>query len=111
MASIPTYYLSLFVISSSIYKVLEKIQRDFLWRRNKEEGLHLVAWGRVCTPKERGKTGIRRLQDMNQALLCKGLWRFGESEGSFWRSVVVARHGARDVWTPSVSRGSYGCGP
>lgn len=112
LASIPIYYLSLFVMPSSVCKVLEQIQRDFLWRRNKEVGgLHLVAWDRVCTPKERGEIGIRRLQDMNQALLYKWLWRFGENKGCLWRSVVVARHGVRDVWTLSVSRGSYGCSP
>lgn len=48
---------------------------------------------------------------MNQALLCKSLWRFGESGESLWRSVVVARHEAINNWIPSTSKGSYGCGP
>lgn len=45
-------------------------------------GLHLVAWNRVCSPKEKGGAGLRNLVDMNKALLCKWLWRFDQKEGS-----------------------------
>lgn len=64
-----------------------------------------------CVLLKRGGAGIRRLHCMNQALLCKWLWRFGESKGSFWRSVVATRYGVCDNWTPSVPRWTYGCGP
>lgn len=96
LASIPTYFLSLFVAPMSICKVTEQLQQDFLWKRDKEEGgLHLVAWDKVYMPKK-GATGIQSLHIMNQALLCKWIWRFGESEGCLWRRVVAARHGAID---------------
>lgn len=70
-----------------------------------------MAWDRVCTPKEKGGIDIRKLSGMNQTLLSKWLWRYGENEGSLWRSVVIARHGTQDDWVPSVSRGPLGCGP
>lgn len=94
-----------------VCKKLEQIQWDFLWRKGREENdLHLVAWDRVCTPKEKGGTGIRSLHNMNQALLCKWLWRFGENE-NLWKSVVVARHGVINDWIPSASSGSFKCSP
>lgn len=112
LASIPIYYLSLFVAPVAVCKKMKQIQRDFVWRKGREEnGLHLVAWDRVCTPKGKGGTGIRSLHNMNQALLCKWLWRFGENEESLWKSVVVARHGAINDWIPSASEGSLGCSP
>lgn len=44
-----------FVAPISVCKAMEQIQRDFLWKRDKEEGgLHLVAWDSVCKPKEWG---------------------------------------------------------
>lgn len=36
-------------------------------------------------PKSKGGLGIRRLKQMNQALLGKWLWRFGEEPASLWR--------------------------
>lgn len=44
-----------FVALISVCKAMEQIQRDLLWKRDKEEGgLHLVAWDSVCKPKEWG---------------------------------------------------------
>lgn len=44
LASILIYYLSLFVMLVAVYKELEQIQRDFLWKKGREKsGLHLVA--------------------------------------------------------------------
>lgn len=41
LASIPIHYLSLLVLRSSVCHALEKIQRDFLWRKGR--------MGKVCT--------------------------------------------------------------
>lgn len=44
--------------------------------------MHLVAWDRICSSKEKGGASLRGLEAMNKALLCKWLWRFGNEEGS-----------------------------
>jgi hypothetical protein len=45
LSSLPTYFMSLFVIPVSVVKKLEKIQRDFLWGGGGEEfKSHLVDW-------------------------------------------------------------------
>lgn len=73
---------------------LEKIQREFLWKGcGTDQGLHLIFWDRVCSPKAIEGLGLRRTEVMNKALLCKWLWRFGREDNSFWRKVVVSRHG------------------
>jgi hypothetical protein len=45
LSSIPTYYLSLFLIPVSVAKKLERLQREFLWSgMGDETKLHLVNW-------------------------------------------------------------------
>lgn len=44
LASLPTYYLSLFSIPTMVKKKIEKCQREFMWGKgNHVEGMHLVA--------------------------------------------------------------------
>jgi hypothetical protein len=49
---------------------IEKILRGFMWkgRKNVHGGHCLVAWDRVCMPKEFGGLGIPNLRKMNLAL-------------------------------------------
>lgn len=98
--------------SSSVCKEMERIQQDFLSRGVEDDrALHLVAWDRVCTPKDKRGTGLRRLQPMNIALLYKWLWFFGQEDGGLWRKVVAVKYGSREDWNPIVPRGSYGWSP
>jgi hypothetical protein len=55
---------------------IEKILRGFLWKGWKDaHGGHcLVAWDRVCIPKELGGLGILNLRRMNIALRARWLW-------------------------------------
>ena len=76
--SLPTYYLSLFVIPVAMANRLEHIQRKFLWGSLEECFKYpLVAWENVCLPIVLGGLGIRKLVHFNKALLGKWLWRFG----------------------------------
>jgi hypothetical protein len=49
---------------------IKKILRGFMWkgRKNVHGGHCLVAWDRVCMPKEFGGLGIPNLRKMNLAL-------------------------------------------
>ncbi|CAL5325137.1 unnamed protein product [Camellia sinensis] len=92
--------MSVHVILVAIAKRIEKLQRNFLWG-DEEEGSHshLVAWDRVCRPKEKVGLGVRRLVMFNLALLGKWLWRFVGEREHLWRKVVVAMFGlGRGGW-------------
>ena len=74
LSSLPTYYLSLFTIPKAVATRLERIQRNFLWGSSIECFKYpLVAWEKVCLPREMGGLGIRKLVPFNQALLGKWL--------------------------------------
>jgi len=86
LSSLPTYYLSLFIIPVAVADRLEYIQRNFLWGSLEECFKHsLVAWEKVCSPLEMGGLGVRKLVHFNQALLGKCLWRFGQEGTHLWR--------------------------
>jgi hypothetical protein len=84
LSNMPTYMLSLFPISASMAKRIEKIQQDFLGGRgmNDDFKFHLVEWDKVCSPIEDGGLGIRNIRRLNQALLGKWLWCFAHEEGT-----------------------------
>ena len=53
-----------------VAKRLEKLQRDFLWGGGRmERKIHLINWEVVCTQKENGGLGIRKIDLLNKALL------------------------------------------
>lgn len=83
LVSIPSYYMSLLVIPGEVANQIKKHQRDFLWKGEEDgRGHHLVAWSKVCSSKQKGGLGLRRLEAIIKALLCKWLWRFGVEEDS-----------------------------
>jgi hypothetical protein len=50
LASLPTYFLSLFPIPVSVANWIECIQCNFLWGgMGEEHKLHLVGWDKVCS--------------------------------------------------------------
>jgi hypothetical protein len=72
LSNLPTYFLSLFPIPSSVASYIEKLHRDFLWGGLSEDfKYHLVSWSTVCSPISAGGLGIRNLRTFNKALLGK----------------------------------------
>ena len=108
LSSLPTYFLSLFTISTHVANKIEKLQRDFLWGDSKT---HLVGWDKICAPIANGGLGIRKLTTFNKALLGKWLWRFGKEEDRLWRRVVASKYEEEwGGWTSKLGRGVHRCG-
>ena len=70
---------------------LERILKGFLWKGRKEvHGGHcLVAWDRVCMPKELGGLGILNLKVMNFALRARWLWLEQMDSTKPWREFNI----------------------
>ena len=94
LSSLPTYYLSLFVIPIAVADRLERTQRNFLWGSSEECFKYpLVAWEKVCLPIDLGGLGIKKLVHFNRALLGKWLWRFGREGTHLWRRAIATKYG------------------
>ena len=113
LSSLPTYFLSLFNIPTSVANKIEKLQRDFLWEgMGSESKQHLLGWDKVCVPIANGSLGIKKLTMFNKALLGKWLWHFGVEENRLWRRVITMKFGEGRMgrWTSKFGRGVHGCG-
>jgi hypothetical protein len=78
LANLPTYFLSLFPLPTSVGARIKKLQRNFLWGGIGDEfKYHLVSWSKVCNPISEDGLGIKNLVMFNRALLGKWLWRYG----------------------------------
>ena len=96
----------------SVANRLEKLQRDFLWGGGSlERKVHLINWEAVCTQKEKGGLGIRKIDPLNKALLGKWLWRFAVEKDNLWKMVIGVKYGQEDFgWRTKKARGTCGVG-
>ncbi|RVX19756.1 LINE-1 reverse transcriptase-like [Vitis vinifera] len=94
MASLPIYIMSLFRMPKSVVRRLEKLQRDFLWGGGSlERKAHLINWEVVCTRREKGGFGLRKIDSLNKALLGKWVWRFAVEKDNLWRLMIGVKYG------------------
>ena len=92
LQGIPIYFLSLFKINQGMADRIERIQRIFLWSGMGEKNkLSLVNREVVYKPKEKGGLGVRRLKDLNKALVAKVGWRLGKSTVD-WSKIMKTKY-------------------
>ena len=72
LSSMPIFFLCSLAVPTGILKQHERIQRQCLWRKHRDElAPSLAAWELICRPKNRGGLGIVNLGVENVALLIK----------------------------------------
>ena len=112
LASMPIYQMSSFRMPKIVARRLEKVQRDFLWGGGNLEGkIHLVNWEVVCTDKEKGGLGLRKLAMLNKAFLSKWIWRYTCDKDNLWKQVITVKYGQEGLgWRPKKANGAVGVG-
>ncbi|XP_021993761.1 uncharacterized protein LOC110890459 [Helianthus annuus] len=79
------YWASVFILPGRIIKELEATMRGFLWCQGPmQKGKAKVSWKAVCVPKKEGGLGIRRIRDMNNALMAANAWSVIVKRESLW---------------------------
>lgn len=83
--SIPVYAMSALKLPLGTIEEIDKKRKAFLWTGDDScSGARcLVAWDRVCQPKECGGLGIKDLRLQNEALLIKRLFHLHHSNSSW----------------------------
>ena len=112
LASMPIYLMSLFRMPKIVAKRLEKLQRDFLWGGGSfERKVHLINWEVVCTQKEKGGLGIRKIDPLNKALLGKWIWIFAYEKDNLWKRVIGVKYGQEVFgWRTKEASETFGVG-
>jgi len=110
LSSIPTHFLSLLLLPSSVATKLEAIKQKFLWASfGKDFKYHLVRWNFVKLPILNGGLGVKRLEDFNEDIQGKWLWRFMNEKDSLCRRVISTKYRVEGFgWYPSNTSGPYG---
>ncbi|RVW26033.1 putative ribonuclease H protein [Vitis vinifera] len=93
-------------------KKTRKITKRLLWGGGSlERKVHLINWEVVCTRKEKGGLGMRRIDSLNKALLGKWVWRFAVEKDNLWRLMIGVKYGQEEFgWKTKEGRGTYGVG-
>ena len=104
--------MSIFRMPKVVVRRIEKVQRDFLWEGgNMERKVHLVKWKVVCTDKDKGGLGLRKLALLNKALLGKWIWRYACDKDNLWKQVIKVKYGQEGVgWRQKKANGAVGVG-
>ncbi|XP_043717833.1 uncharacterized protein LOC122665760 [Telopea speciosissima] len=75
MCSIPVHNFSVYLWPTSIMELMERWIRNFIWCGDASSSKAItVRWSKLCRPKSEGGLGVRRLKELNLALLAKLAW-------------------------------------
>ncbi|GAU30093.1 hypothetical protein TSUD_38890 [Trifolium subterraneum] len=84
LQSIPTYFMSIFTIPSSLCDEIEKMMNSFWWGQSgaRNKGIHWMSWERLSMHKNDGGMDFKSLHAFNLAILGKqgNRWRIGSGQ-------------------------------
>lgn len=99
------YYMQTNLLPNSTCERIDKISRDFLWGNTEaKKGTHLIAWDKLCRPKNEGGIGLRKASLMNQALFMKVGWGLISKRDTLWARTLRGKYGCRTDVIPKVGR-------
>ncbi|GKD03807.1 RNA-directed DNA polymerase, eukaryota, reverse transcriptase zinc-binding domain protein [Tanacetum coccineum] len=94
LGSLGIYYFSIFKVSVSVLKSLEKMRATFFWGGTQDNRkLAWLKWPNVVASFEKGGLNIGSLKSFNLALLYKWRWRMYSSPNSLRVKVIKSLHG------------------
>lgn len=101
-----SFWASIFIIPPECVSILERMCNAFLWNGapNSARGAK-IAWESVCTPKEAGWLGLKRIADWNKVLGLKLIWLLFTAGDSLWVSWVRRNlMGEENFWLLNPAR-------
>ena len=91
--AIPTYSMSMFKIPKRICDDINSVLAKYWWGQTwDEKKVHLIKWGKLCTPKDRGGIGFRDIHAFNLAMLVKQAWRLIQGGHTLFFKVYKTRY-------------------
>ncbi|KAJ6399842.1 hypothetical protein OIU84_015493 [Salix udensis] len=88
----PLYLLHVIVPPKSVMCRIERLFNKFLWSAKGQRRIHWECWEDLCYPVEEGVLGMRRLQDLVNAMSLKLWWRF-HTVNNLWSNFMNCKYG------------------
>ncbi|XP_035835814.1 uncharacterized protein LOC110887655 [Helianthus annuus] len=101
LSSMHVYWASASILPTQILNDLEVRMRNFLWSQEGSfhRGKAKVSWKAICVPKYEGGLGIRRVGDVNKALMVSHIWSILKKRDSLWVQWIYSyRLKGRSFW-------------
>ncbi|XP_074318503.1 uncharacterized protein LOC141655316 [Silene latifolia] len=90
----------MFILPKRIIKSIEAICRNVLWENGTEyKRVPLVAWDKICKPKEEGGLGLKDQEIWNKAMVGRLVNWIAEKRDSIWVQWVQWNHIRGRDWT------------
>lgn len=84
------------LLPALITREMDKTIRRCVWGSNEGQWkIHLVNWETLCKSKEDGGIGLRRSEDMNNAILARLGWRLLNNMDALWGRTLLGKYGRR----------------
>ena len=93
-AAFPSYAMSTFLLTTSVCTELDKIFKNFWWGfpTKKSRNLSLKAWDSLYIPKLLGGLCLRKMREVNMALVSKLGWNLLTKSDSLWVSQLHCKY-------------------
>lgn len=93
-AALPSYNMSVFLLPKAICHSINTILKNFWWDFNddKQWHYHPKAWSYICSPKDSGGLGLRRMYDINWGMITKLGWQMLPDNSCLWVKVLKAKY-------------------
>jgi hypothetical protein len=87
-AALPSYAMSSFLLPKGFYTKLDRIFKKFWWGfpSKKARNLSLKSWDSFCIPKMLGGLGLRKMREVNLALVSELGWKLLTKSDRVWVS-------------------------
>ncbi|GJX60166.1 hypothetical protein Tco_0291556 [Tanacetum coccineum] len=111
LGNLPTYFMSLYLMSASIRSKLESLRNNFFnGSELGERKMVWVSWKTCLASKESGGLGIGSIYALNVGILFKWIWRFLHNHSDLCVRVIKGIYGRTGVGTRSIELVDIPCG-
>lgn len=97
LQELPIHQLSFLKLTKQEAGTCDSIIRNFLWGKDRKQNkIPMINWAKICRPMGQGGLNIRKMEDLNCALLAKQIWRIFENEHLLFSKVLRAKYGGKN---------------
>lgn len=90
---VPNFWMGMLLIPLEVCDRIEKAMNAFWWgSASSGRGIKWLSWERLCTVKEDGGLGFKRLREFNIAMLAKQAWRILNEVNPLVTRLLKARY-------------------